>query len=169
MFKSEAAFSSLPPPVYTYFPNSTPGLIVAGNCAAGGKSRPAKLTMVISNERARMVITNFLQIAIGLRWFPSIFQITAGLRAMLDKDLFFFLLLYSNIGMATGVRCLQVDLQFCFETVSNSGNFSVGFSTLICLFDNQNWLFQSEHKTDGILDKLRLITNVPGNSTNKAL
>lgn len=123
------------------FPIQPPGLIVAGNCAAGGKSRPAKLTIVTSNERARMVITNFLQIAIGLRLFPSIFQITAGLCAMLDKDLFCILLLYGNIGMATGMQCLQVDRQFSFETVSNGRNFSVGFSTLICHFDNQNCLF----------------------------
>lgn len=59
-------------------PIQPPAFIVAGNCAAGGKSRPAKLTILTSNERAGTVITNFLQMAIGLRWFPSIFPDGGG-------------------------------------------------------------------------------------------
>lgn len=59
-------------------PIQPPAFIVAGNCAAGGKSRPAKLTILTSNERAGIVITNFLRMAIGLRWFPSIFPMAAG-------------------------------------------------------------------------------------------
>lgn len=69
-------------------PIQPPAFIVAGNCAAGGKSRPAKLTILTSNERAGILITNFLQMAIGLRWFPSIFPMAAGRPcATLDKDL----------------------------------------------------------------------------------
>lgn len=131
-------------------PIQPPAFIVAGNCAAGGKSRPAKLTILTSNERARILITNFLQMAIGLRWFPSIFPMAAGrpVRHARQRPPPPSPLLYGNIGMATGERCLQVELQFCFATPSNGGDSSAGFSTLICHFDNQDWLFQSEHKTD---------------------
>lgn len=132
-------------------PIQPPAFIVAGNCAAGGKSRPAKLTILTSNERAGILITNFLQMAIGLRWFPSIFPMAAGrpVRHARQRPPPPSPLLYGNIGMATGERCLQVELQFCFATPSNGGgDSSAGFSTLICHFDNQDWLFQSEHKTD---------------------
>lgn len=104
-------------------PIQPPAFIVAGNCAAGGKSRPAKLTILTSNERAGTVITNFLQMAIGLRWFPSIFPMAAGrpVRHARQRPPPPSPLLYGNIGMATGERCLQVDLQFCFATPSNGG------------------------------------------------
>lgn len=104
-------------------PIQPPAFIVAGNCAAGGKSRPAKLTILTSNERAGILTTNFLQMAIGLRSFPSIFPMAAGrpVRHARQRPPPPSPLLYGNIGMATGERCLQVDLQFCFTTPSNGG------------------------------------------------